>query len=413
MDEGDERSVVVLAHPSPDLYGSDRMLVESVRALAAEHRVVVTLPADGPLSEPLREAGAEVVVLPVPVLRKAYMSPTGVLRLAAASVRALPRAVRLLRRERAAALYVNTVTIPLWLAAARLARVRALCHVHEAEEGVPRPVRAALAMPLRLARSVVVNSRASAAALGPVGRRARIIYNGVAEPDPAEVTEPRPVLDGTVRVTLVGRLSPRKGSDVAVRAVRLLRERGRDVTLTLVGNVFPGYEWFEEELRALAGDDGTVEFAGFRPSVWDSFAAADVAVVPSRVEPFGNVAVEAMLAGRPLVASATQGLTEIVSDGDNGVLVPPDDPQALADGIARLLDDWDGALAMAKRARADAAHRFGEERYHRELRAAVRALISPGSAAAAASTSEPASGPASGPTSDVSPSVPTRTQSSR
>ncbi|MBX6768561.1 MAG: glycosyltransferase, partial [Actinomadura rubrobrunea] len=177
----------MLAHPSPDLYGSDRMLVESVRALAAEWRVLVTLPADGPLSEPLRDAGAEVVVLPVPVLRKAYMSPGGVARLAAASLRALPRAVRLLRRTRAAALYVNTVTIPLWLAAARLARVPALCHVHEAEEGVPRPVRAALAAPLRLARAVLVNSRASAAALGPVGRRAQLVDNGVAEPQTAHV----------------------------------------------------------------------------------------------------------------------------------------------------------------------------------------------------------------------------------
>ena len=54
------------------------------------------------------------------------------------------------------------------------------------------------------------------------------------------------------------------------------------------------------ELRVLAGTTGTVVFAGFRPSVWDSFAAADIAIVPSRVEPFGNVAVEAMLAERPV-----------------------------------------------------------------------------------------------------------------
>ncbi|GAA3945111.1 glycosyltransferase family 4 protein [Actinomadura viridis] len=378
MGERDPGSVVVLAHPSPDLYGSDRMLVESVRALVPSRRVVVTLPADGPLSQVLRDAGAEVEILPVPVLRKAYMSPLGLVRLAAAALRALPRARRLLRRTGAEAVYVNTVTIPLWLVAARLARVPALCHVHEAEDGVPGPVRAALTAPLRLARTVVVNSRASAAALGAAGRRSEIIYNGVDEP-PA-VTEPRAVPTGPVRIVLVGRLSPRKGSDVAVRAAGLLRERGYDATLTLVGDVFPGYEWFEQELRELAGDalrDGSVVLAGFRSSVWDSFAEADVAIVPSRVEPFGNVAVEAMLAGRPVVAAASQGLVEIVADGENGVLVPADDPAALAGGIARLLDDWDGALAMAKRARADAARRFGKDRYHRELREAVRALTDP------------------------------------
>ncbi len=363
---------MVLAHPSPDLYGSDRMLVESVRALTPDHRVLVTLPADGPLSQALRAAGAEIVVLPVPVLRKAYMSPLGLVRLALAAARTLPAAVRLLRRERAAALYVNTVTIPLWLVAGALARVPSLCHVHEAEDGVPGPVRAALSAPLRLARTVVVNSRASAAALGPAGRRAQIIYNGVE--DPGVATEPRAVLTGPARIVLVGRLSPRKGSDVAVRAVRLLRERGHDVALTLVGDIFPGYEWFEEELRTLAAGDPGVVLAGFRSSVAESFAEADIAIVPSRVEPFGNVAVEAMLAGRPVVASATQGLVEIVSDGDNGVLVAPDDPAALADGVARLLADWDGALATAKRARADAARRFGKDRYHRELHDAITNL---------------------------------------
>ncbi|WP_026414392.1 glycosyltransferase family 4 protein [Actinomadura oligospora] len=376
MGQRGTRPVVVLAHPSPDLYGSDRMLVESVRGLVRDKDVLVTLPADGPLAQALRDAGARVEVTPVPVLRKAYMTPVGMLRLAFDSARTLPAAWRLLRRERATALYVNTVTIPLWLVAARLARVPALCHVHEAEDGVPGPVRAALAAPLRLARSVIVNSRASAAALGSAGRRAQIIYNGVDEPS-GPVAEPRAELSGEARIVLVGRLSPRKGTDVAVRAVRLLHDRGVPVHLTLVGDVFPGYEWFEDELRTLAGGSPAIEFAGFRPLVWASFAEADVAIVPSRVEPFGNVAVEAMLAGRPVVVSATQGLTEIVVDGETGVRVAPDDPEALADAITRLLDDWNSALTMAKRARADAAARFGTARYHRELREAVTALTAP------------------------------------
>ena len=62
MGERGPSSTVVLAHPSPDLYGSDRMLVESVRALVPARRVVVTLPADGPLSQVLRDAGAEIEI---------------------------------------------------------------------------------------------------------------------------------------------------------------------------------------------------------------------------------------------------------------------------------------------------------------------------------------------------------------
>ena len=62
-------------------------------------------------------------------------------------------------------------------------------------------------------------------------------------------------------------------------------------------------------------------------------------LVPSRVEPLGNTAVEAIFAQRPLVASRVQGLTEIVEDGRTRLLVPPGDPAALADAIARFLED--------------------------------------------------------------------------
>ena len=62
-------------------------------------------------------------------------------------------------------------------------------------------------------------------------------------------------------------------------------------------------------------------------------------LVPSRVEPLGNTAVEAMLAQRPLVASRVQGLAEIVEDGRTRLLVPPGDPAALADATARFLED--------------------------------------------------------------------------
>jgi glycosyltransferase involved in cell wall biosynthesis len=363
------KRTVVIAHPSPDLYGSDRMLVESVRALASTERVVVTLPAEGPLKAVLLEAGAEVVLLATPVLRKAYLSPIGLVRLALAGLRALIPAVRLLRRERAAALYVNTVTLPLWLLAGVIARVPSLCHVHEAEQHPSGLVRAALAAPLRLARLVVVNSQASAAVLGSL--RTQVIYNGV--DGPAEPIPPREELAGPVRLVLVGRWSPRKGTDLAVRAVGLLVERGHEASLTLVGNVFPGYEWFEEELRAQAGPQ-TV-FAGFQENVWGAFADADIVLVPSRAEPFGNVAVEGMLAGRPVVAAATQGLVEIVRDGENGVLVRPDDASALADGVEFLLKDWKAALDLAKSGNSEVLRRFSCDRYRDEILHAVHELI--------------------------------------
>jgi glycosyltransferase involved in cell wall biosynthesis len=361
---------VVVAHPSPDIYGSDRMLVESVASLTGHFRVLVVLPAGGPLVALLADVGAEVVIRPFPVLRKALLSPSGMLRLFGHTCWALPRLIRLLRQRRPAVVYVNTLTIPVWLAAGRLVRTSVICHVHEAEEAVNPLIRRALVLPLLLANRVLTNSRSSRDTLERAGfRRAgrvQVVYNGV--PGPPEITPLTTTQPG--KLVVVGRLSPRKGTDIAIRATVMLHEQGFSVSLTLVGGVFSGYEWFETQLRGMAAG-WPVRFAGIQNPVWPWLAEADIVVVPSRWEPFGNTAVEGMLAGRPVVASSVQGLTEIVRPGQTGLLVPPDDPAALAATIAALLDDWPRAKALAAAGRQDARDRFSTARYQAEILAVV------------------------------------------
>ena len=149
---------LVVAHPSTELYGADLQMLESVRAaLAAGWTVTLVLPADGPLAERAHGLGADVVIASFPVLRKSLLSPRGLVGLAARSATALVRAARFLRSTHADVLYVSTVTIPVWLAAARLARVPSLCHVHEAEEDQPRAITAGLTAPLLLADALVAN----------------------------------------------------------------------------------------------------------------------------------------------------------------------------------------------------------------------------------------------------------------
>ncbi|MFC4628813.1 glycosyltransferase family 4 protein [Promicromonospora alba] len=376
-------TTVLLAHASVELYGSDLQLVETAAGCVdAGADVVVVLPGDGPLAERMRDVGARVETLDMPVLRKAHLTPRGIVALGVATLRALGPMTRLIRRVRPDTVLVNTLTIPAWLAAARLAGVAPVCHVHEAEADARWVVRVGLAAPLLLARAVVVNSAAArdvvVSAVPALRRRTRVVYNGV--PGPPEVPVAGSGADGgadgradaapgSAHVVLVGRLSPRKGSDVALEAVALLRGTGRDVRLTLCGSVFAGYEWFEDQLRVRAAADdlaGAVDLVGYADP-WEWFARGDVVVVPSRVEPFGNVAVQAMLAGRPVVASRTQGLAEIVKDGETGLLVRPDDPVALADAIAELLDDPARASTLAAAGRQDATERFGAQRYRAQM----------------------------------------------
>jgi glycosyltransferase involved in cell wall biosynthesis len=184
-------------------------------------------------------------------------------------------------------------------------------------------------------------------------------------PGPAQPVPARERLDGPVRLLFVGRLSPRKGPDVAVRALRELRDRGVDARLTVAGSAFDGYEWFEQELRAEVADSGLtdrVDFVGFRADVWPLLSEADVALVPSTLdESFGNAAVEAVLAARPVVVSDLPGLREAVAGFAAVRVAHPGAPGGLADAVAELIADWPAVRAAATddASRAHARHGTG------------------------------------------------------
>ena len=372
---------VFVVHPSAELYGSDRMAAETVAGLlSAGRRAHVVLPASGPLVAVLEEAGAVVSVVPVPVLRKSALRPAGLLALVTGTVRVTPAALRLLSAARPDVIYVSTLTQPWWLVLALLARVPAVCHVHEAEGSARRIVRVALAAPLLLARRVVVNSQfAREVAVGAVpalASRTVVVLNGVRGPGrplarAADV--PRP--DGLLRVLYVGRIAHRKGVDVLVEAVGRLIDSGTKVTLTLLGDAFPGYEDFATGLRLRASEGelaGRVTFAGFVDDVWAVAEEHHVWVVPSRTdEPFGNTAVEAVLAGRPLVATRSGGLPEAASGYASAVLCRPDDVDDLARAIGELDRRWTEVSALVDGDIARARERHAPARYQ----AAVLAVL--------------------------------------
>jgi hypothetical protein len=369
-----------VVHPTAELYGSDRMLLESVRALTPQWDVRVIVAATGPLQQACRSAGAVVQTLPFPVLRKTALHPLGILRLIGQLLTGLLTGGWMRMVRDADVVIVNTITVPVWLLLARLAGVPAVCHVHEAEESAPAVIRRALTLPLRLARLVVANSAAARDVLVTSDRRLagriEVLHNGVPGP-PRPVAPVRRRVTGGLRLLLVGRISRRKGSDVAVEALGVLARRGVRVRLTLAGDVFAGYEPFARQLKervAALGLADRVSFTGFVQDVWSLHEEADIVLVPSRCEPFGNVAVEAMLAGRPVIASAVQGLKEIVQDGVTGLVVPADDVHALADAVQRLEEDWLLAQTLASSGQLRARERFGVDRYAERLRDLVTGL---------------------------------------
>ena len=375
------RSVLV-AHPSPELYGSDRVLLESVKALVAGGIVVtVALPSAGPLMQKIEASGATVAICPTPVLRKSILKPRGFALFVVQIAKGMSAGLRLMRSCNPDVVYVNTVTIPLWSVLARLSGKPVLTHVHEAEGSAPRALKFLLAAPLLLSTSIIANSKYSASVLTSAVRRlsvrTAVVYNGV--PGPPCPDTPRTELTEPVRLLYVGRLSWRKGVDVAISALSVINRQSVKASLSIVGGVFPGYEWYESELRQHVEDLGleeAVTFHGFAPDIWPCIARADIVLVPSRLdEPFGNTAVEALLAARPVIVSDTSGLREAAGNYASAQMVPPGDAAALAGAIERVIDDWASYRDHAQSDAVIAFDKHSSESYGARIRAELRSVV--------------------------------------
>lgn len=205
---------------------------------------------------------------------------------------------------------------------------------------------------MREADAVIAQGRElarEAEALGAARERIRVIANGVEIP-PARRNPVVPPL-----LVAMGSLTPKKGFDLLLRALPAVRAAAPGVRLILAGE---GPE--RERLQALAeelGQEQWVEIPGsiVGPAKADLFAKAALVILPSRREPFSNVLLEVLAAGCPVVATSVGGTPEILGDPPVGILVPPEDPDSLAQAVSDLLRDPKRLEALGAVARARAA----------------------------------------------------------
>ena len=173
--------------------------------------------------------------------------------------------------------------------------------------------------------------------------KVRVVHNGV---DVARLRQHRP------RAEVRGELGLASATQVVGLVARLDHwGKGHRKFLTALANLkdcYPvealiiGGGRREAEVKQLAGEmglAGRVHFLGQRPDIPDLLAALDIFVLPSHSEGVSLALLEAMAAGLPVIVSAVGGLPEVVTDGVNGLLIPPKEPEALAGALARLLDD--------------------------------------------------------------------------
>ena len=387
MSRGGSHRLLVL-HSSDELYGSDRVLLDVLTRLdrdVLEPLVVLPddVPGGGALSARLSAAGIDVERQPLGVLRRRYLRPDGLPLLAGRLVADRRRLVRLAGVRGIDLVYSNTVAVQAGGLVARRLRLPHVWHVHEIVER-PAPVAWLLRASLRRADRRIAISRAVADWVGCAGTR--VVHNGIAEPrlgrDEREARR-RELLGGRTGplVGWVNRVSAWKGQAEFVAFARLAAARWPDAAFVLAGSAPPGGEALVEELRGLLAEDsagGRIRYLGQVDDGPRLIGALDVLVAcPTRPEPLGRVAQEALWHGVPVLAVRTGGLPELVRDGTTGVLVAGAAPEELGAGLERILDG-DRWRAMSAAARDDAATRFGIDAFVRQVEEELLAAIRDG-----------------------------------
>jgi glycosyltransferase involved in cell wall biosynthesis len=356
-------AVTPVSHPG----GAELGLMRLLRWLRPRGwEITLTTPGPGPLADQARDAGLGWRALPVggldagtglravgswPLVRRLSAQYDVVYLNHGVCGRLLPalpahRTARTPQQARA----------PRQARAAKPARAARILHVHDMVTRVPGF--------WRRADLVLTDSQAAAERL--TGLDAHVVYCPV-DPDPPPARAPWPKEDRPV-VGFVGRIEPRKGPLDLVAAAPLIRRRVPNARVVVVGD--DPYGGAPEYARRVTS---STEIEHYR---WVENAAGlmrhlDVLVLPSHQEPFGTVLAEAMAVGTPVVASAVDGLPEVVHDGVTGRLVAPGDPGSIAAAVVEVLSRQSEMGAAAR----EHAQRFATERYGTHVEGLIRGLL--------------------------------------
>lgn len=281
---------------------------------------------------------------------------------------------------------VHTNSTKMHILAGMAARLQGLPVVWHMRDLLVEPgARSLLARAARLVRpEVIAISEAVATQFDTMGCRVHVVPNGIPldrftpAPEPEGLRGELGVPEDVPVVCVVGRLTPWKGHQVLLRAWRRVLERVSEARLVVVGEVAFWEDDYAEDLRRLADELGIahrVHWAGFREDVADILRMSDLLVLPSIDEPFGRVIIEAMATARPVVATASGGVPEIVEEGRTGLLVPPGQAEPLADAIVRVLMNEATARAMGEAGRRRALERFDVRRVAQQVQEVYEAIL--------------------------------------
>lgn len=365
--------ILWLSH-SAERAGAELVLLETVRILRDEgYENVVGFNDSGPLRSELEAEGIRTLTLFLPWWADLGQGPRFVRLNFKNLLVSAKRLMAVIESERPDVVVTNTFAIGGPALAAFLKRVPHAWMIHEfmdADHGM----RLLFSRPLSLIYASLLSSKiffASETARTSFkkyfsDRQVSRFPYWVEVDHPTEVVAPP--LPGFFRLVLVGTKHSGKGQHIAIKAIEILKARGVDASLELVG---PSFDSYEAKLRDLTRDLGLEDRVFFVSGTTDPFrysAGADAVLVCSKKEAFGRVTVEGMKLGRAVISSDTGAGPELIRDGETGLLFRHPDPESLADAVMRLVNEPGLKSRLGEAARTWSEENISRTRYTSNLR---------------------------------------------
>ena len=347
---------ILFIHQSAELYGSDKTLLLFLKNIdKTQFKPIVILPIDGPLKDELEKIDVQVIIAPVLKLYRKMFTFKNIIKFFKDIKVGFKIIDEINKKEKIDIIYSNTLAVLLGLFYAKKRKTKHVWHVHEIIES-PKIFTFVFTKLLssKATNTIIYNSIATKNFWNKnkkINKKSIIVCNGLEVPTDILTTmqiekfreENFNATSSQIIIALVGRISRWKGQKVLLNSFYQILKKHNDIKLIFVGSPPPNQELFlieiKDQINQLNISDKVqlIPFTNEISKIWQSI---DIAVVPSiEPEPFGLVAVEAMLAHKPLIGSNHGGLTEIIINNETGFLVEPKNEETLSNALIKLIEN--------------------------------------------------------------------------
>lgn len=371
---------ILFVHQSAEMYGSDKTLLYLVSELKTNgYFPIVVLPSIGPLYEELHAAQIQIIIAPVIKMSRKMFAIGNLISLPFQVIKSLSILKKELGKTKIDLVHSNTLAVLTGAFFARIYGIKHLWHVHEI---ITNPKIISNLYPrivYWLSDIVVFNSSASKDFMvykfPKIDKKSTVILNGFDRKTALNSDEEIAFFRKNILksnsddfiIALIGRINRWKGHHLLVDAFSEINKKHPKTKLVFVGSAPPNQENFSDSLTQKINElnlDDKVVILPFQNNIWQVWDSIDIAVVPStEPEPFGLVAIEAMLASKPVVGSNHGGLLEIIEQDQTGLFFENNNKQQLSTAICQLIDNPEKRINLGKNGKTRAEKHFSLKEY--------------------------------------------------